>query len=263
MKAKVPFPVLKVTKKFQNNKLEIYAVGGAVRNFLLGKKTNDWDFATSAKPEQVLKLFPKNSFYHNKYGTVTVVTKNQGKKLLLEITTFRKEFGYTDKRHPDKIIWGKTLKEDLSRREFTVSAIALQITNINLQNQTFKTKIIDPYEGQKDLKNKILKTVGDPNERIKEDALRMIRAIRIAAQWGLTIEKKTFTSIKKNSKQIKTIAWERIREELFKILTSPNPAEGILVLYNTNLLKYILPEIIEGRGVAQAKHHVDDVWNHF
>ncbi len=262
MKTKIPLPVLKLIKNFQDNKLEIYAVGGAVRSFLLDKKTNDWDFATSAKPEQILKLYPKNSFYHNKYGTVTVVTKDKGKKLLLEITTFRKESDYTDKRHPDKISWGKTLKEDLSRREFTVSAISLEVKDINLKSQSFKTKIIDPYQGQADLKNKILKTVGDPNQRIEEDALRMMRAIRIASQWGLTIEEKTFASIKKNSQQIETVAWERIREELFKILSSAYPAEGILVLYNTNLLKYILPEIIEGRGVAQAKHHVDDVWTH-
>ncbi len=157
---------------------------------------------------------------------------------------------------------GKNLEKDLSRREFTVSAIALKVKEINLKEQTFKTEIIDPYRGQTDLKNKILKTVGNPDKRIAEDALRMMRAVRIASQLGLTIEEKTFASIKKNKKQIKTIAWERIREELFKILISPFPAEGVLVLYNTGLLEYILPEIIEGRDIAQAKHHLDDVWTH-
>ena len=262
MKIKIPYPILKLIKNFQDQALEIYPVGGAVRSFLLEKKTNDWDFATSAKPEEILKLYPKNSFYRNKYGTVTILEKDNKKKLLLEITTFRKEFGYSDKRHPDKIIWGKTLEKDLSRREFTVSAIALKVKEINLKEQTFKTEIIDPYRGQTDLKNKILKTVGNPDKRIAEDALRMMRAVRIASQLGLTIEEKTFASIKKNKKQIKTIAWERIREELFKILISPFPAEGVLVLYNTGLLEYILPEIIEGRDIAQAKHHLDDVWTH-
>ena len=262
VKTKIPSPVLKLIKNFRDHNLEIYVVGGAVRNFFSGKETADWDFTTSAKPPEILKLYPQNSFYHNKYGTVTVVASDQGKKLLLEITTFRKEFGYSDKRHPDKIIWGKTLTQDLSRREFTVSAIALKITSIDLKKQTFKTEIVDPYNGQEDLKKKILKTVGDPDKRIAEDALRMMRAVRIAAQLGLTIEEKTFASVRKNKKQIKNIAWERIREELFKILISPYPAEGILVLYNTGLLEYILPEIIEGRNVAQAKHHVDDVWTH-
>jgi len=258
MSSKIPIPVLKLIKKFQENKLEIYAVGGAVRGFILGKKIQDWDFTTKATPEKIQKLFPKNSFYHNKFGTVTITQK----PYLFEITTFRKEFNYTDKRHPDKIIWGKTLSQDLSRREFTVSAIVLKITNINLKENAFKTEVIDPYGGQKDLKNKVLRTVGNPDERIAEDALRMMRAVRIASQLGLVIENKTFAAIKKNAKQIKKIAWERIKQELFKILASPHPAEGILVLYNAGLLKYILPELITGRGVAQAKHHVDDVWNH-
>ncbi|MFH1601951.1 MAG: HD domain-containing protein [Candidatus Shapirobacteria bacterium] len=262
MKTNMPRAILKAIKKFQNKNFEIYLVGGAVRNFILDKKTKDWDLTTNAQPEEIQKLFPKNSFYKNRYGTVTVVVKEKVKRILLEITTFRKEFGYSDKRHPDKIIWGKTLKEDLARREFTVSAIALEIKNINLKSFTYENKIIDPYYGQKDLKDKILRTVGNPEKRFSEDALRMMRAVRIASQLGLVIEKKTFVSIKKSKEKIKKIAWERIRDELFKILASSYPAEGILVLYNTGLLYFILPELIAGRNVAQARHHVDDVWNH-
>ena len=244
----IPIKVDKLIKKFRENKAEIYIVGGAVRDLILKREVKDWDFTTNLKPEDIQKIFSKNSFYNNKFGTISIVDGDN----IFEVTTFRTEQGYSDSRHPDKIKWGKTLKEDLQRRDFTINAMALD----------WNKKIIDLYEGQIDLKNKIIKTVGDPNERFGEDALRMMRAIRIASQIGFLIEEKTFESIQKNANLIQKIAGERIRDELFKILISPNPSQGIILLKNCGLLKEIIPELLDGYEMAQKGHHIDDVWNH-
>jgi len=262
MKKKIPSFISQIITPFQENNFEIYLVGGAVRDFLLGRPIHDWDFTTNASPPQIQKLFPKNSFYNNQFGTVTVVLKDKNKKqTLVEITTFRKEGKYKDSRHPEKIVWGKSLEEDLSRRDFTINAMAAEVEI--KKNQAVKiSRIIDPFGGKKDLKKRLIRAVGDPQKRFQEDALRMIRAIRIASQLGFTIEEKTFAAIKQNASLIKKIAWERIRDELFRLLVSPFCAQGILFLYNAGLLKYIMPELIAARGVAQAKHHVDDVWTH-
>jgi len=262
MKTKIPEEVIRLADRFVQAGFQFFLVGGAVRDILLGRKVSDWDFTTNATPEQIQKLFPKNSFYNNQFGTVSVVSKLKGKKVIWEITTFRKEFGYSDKRHPDKVAWGKTIEEDLSRRDFTIGAIALKLTNIDLKKDQFATEIIDPFKGRKDLKEKIVRAVGDPDERFNEDALRMIRAIRISAQLGFIIEEKTFASIKKNAPLITKVAQERIKDEFFKILASQHPAEGFRFLFNSGLLDLIIPELTAGYRVAQAKHHVDDVWTH-
>ncbi len=248
MKYNLPEKVEKLVKKFRENKAEIYVVGGAVRDLILEREVKDWDFTTNLKPEEIQKIFPKNSFYNNKFGTISVV---EGKDIF-EITTFRTEKGYSDLRHPDKIRWGRTLEEDLQRRDFTINAIILNADK----------KIIDLYKGQTDLKNKIVRTVGSPDKRFGEDALRMIRAIRIASQIGFLIEEKTFESIQKNVKLIQKIAGERIRDELFKILLSPVPSHGITLLKNSSLLAEIIPELLDGYGMTQKGHHVDDVWTH-
>jgi len=261
MNVALPEPVLEIIKKFQAKNYQIYIVGGAVRDLIMNRQVHDWDFTTNARPEKILNIFPKKSFYNNKFGTVTVITKDK-EEAAFEITTFRKEFNYVDKRHPEKVIWGKTIEKDLSRRDFTINAIAASPKTGKALSRKLELKIIDPFDGQKDIKEKLIRAVGNPSERFSEDALRMMRAIRIAAQLGFLIEDKTFASIKDNASLIKQIAWERIRDELFRILISPNSAEGILILYNAGLLRYILPELINARGVAQARHHTEDVWNH-
>lgn len=225
---------------------EAYAVGGSVRDTLLGRPTKQWDFTTNAMPGEIQKIFP-DSFYNNKYGTVGVKVDGD----IYEITTFRKEGKYSDIRHPDEISWAKTLEEDLARRELTISAIA-----------TDGKKIIDPYRGREDLQKKVVKSVGNPNDRFKEDALRMIRAIRIATQLGFNIEEKTFAAIKENAGLITTVSGERIREELIKILSSDYPADGVQLLYNAGLLDYILPELTKGVGMRQPGHHISDVFTH-
>lgn len=256
MELKLPEFVLLLIQKLTSAGFEIYVVGGAVRDILMGREVKDWDFTTSATPEQILAVFP-DAFYNNKFGTVSVVDKN---KKAYEITTFRREIGYSDKRHPDKVVWGQTLEEDLGRRDFTINAMALEKVNFFKGKPSFK--IIDPFHGQTDLKAKLIRAVGDPQKRFSEDALRMIRAIRIATEVGFTIEKETFSSIKNNASLINKIAKERVRDELWRILGTNFPADGFNLLLSSGLLVEIMPELTRGYGLAQARHHIYDVWTH-
>ena len=253
----LPEAIKNIFSIFKKNGFEIYLVGGAVRDFLLGKKPKNFDFTTNATPEKIQSLFP-NSFYNNTYGTVSIPLEIEDlsslQKTIVEITPFRKEEEYTDFRHPEKIEWAKTLEEDLARRDFTINAIAYD-----------GKKIIDPHYGQKDLKEKIIRCVGDPDKRFTEDALRLLRAIRFASQLGFLIEEKTRKAIEKNSQLITKISWERIRDEFLKILKSDHPAEGVLFLRNTGLLKYILPELDVCFFIPQKspkRHHIYDVGTH-
>lgn len=234
---------------FLKKGFQVFVVGGAVRDLITGKKTDDWDFATDATPDTILTFFSK-AFYNNTYGTVTVVVDD----LLFEVTPFRKESLYKDRRHPGKIEWAKTIEEDLARRDFTINAMAFD----------GKT-LIDPYDGKKHLQNKIVMAVGDPDKRFAEDSLRLMRAIRLASQLGFLIEEKTRMSIQKNASLIVHISWERIRDELLKIISSNNPSDGILFLQNTGLLKYIIPELDACFTVPQKspkRHHIYDVGTH-
>lgn len=247
MKFKLPLTIIKVLQTLESGGFKGYIVGGAVRDLLTKTATTDWDFTTDATPEEIQKLFP-DSYYDNKFGTVGVKLEEK----IVEITTFRSESGYSDRRRPDKVVWGKSLHEDLHRRDFTINAMVISP----------KGEIIDPFDGQKDLKKKLIRAVGDADKRFGEDALRMMRAIRIAAQLGFSIEPKTLTAINKNSALINQIAGERVRDELLKILASPFPKDGVLMLFASGLLTHILPELMETRGVKQAGHHTKDVWLH-
>jgi len=256
----IPKEVNLILEKLIGKNYEAYVVGGCVRDLLLDKKPKDWDITTNAKPEEIKKIFPKN-FYENKFGTVTVLTNSKDETLKeIEITTYRKDGKYSDKRHPDEIKYAKNIEEDLARRDFTINALALS------ENR----EIIDPFDGQKDLKNKIIKTVGKAEERFDEDALRMLRAVRFACvlsaqggpALGWEIEAKTFKAIQKNAGWIQAISKERIKDELIKIIASQKAAEGIDLLQKTNLLKFILPELEKGVGVSQNKHHIYDIYEH-
>ncbi len=252
--------IIKLAKKITDAGGEIYVVGGAVRDLLLGREVHDWDFTSNLKPEEIQKIFPKNSFYNNSFGTISVVDGED----IFEITTFRTERGYSDNRHPNEVKWGKTLEEDLQRRDFTINAMAIKISDFRSQisDSKHQMSVIDLYNGQEDLQSRLIRTVGNPDERFKEDALRMMRAIRIAGQLGFLIEEKTFESIQKNATLINNIAGERIRDELFKILESKVPSHGIMLLKNSGLLKEIIPELLEGVEMIQKGHHIDDVWTH-
>ncbi len=248
---KLPAEVQEILVNFQKSGFEIYIVGGAVRDMIMGKDVTDWDFTTNASPEDILRIIP-DGFYDNKFGTVGLVI--EGTEEPFEITTYRTEYGYSDNRRPDKVEWGKTLEEDLQRRDFTINALAYD-----------GKKIIDYYGGQEDIKNKVLKAVGNPTERFQEDALRMMRAVRIAGELIFKIEEETFEAIKTNVSLIGKIAKERVKDELFKILRSNNPYEGLLHLKETGLMQEILPELSKCFGVEQKspqRHHVYDVGTH-
>jgi poly(A) polymerase/tRNA nucleotidyltransferase (CCA-adding enzyme) len=251
----IPNEVQFIIEKLRKNGFESYIVGGCVRDLLLGKEPEDWDVVTNAKPTEIQKIFPK-SFYENNFLTVTVQIESNDLRLKeIEITTYRSEAKYTNKRHPDEIGFAKTIEEDLSRRDFTINTLALEI-------QDTKYKIMDIYNGQKDLGTKIIRAVGDPNERFNEDALRMMRAVRLATILNFEIESKTAKAISKNVSLLKIISQERIRDELLRIIMNKRAAQGIELLRTLNLLKYIIPEIEEGYGVEQNKHHIYNVYEH-
>jgi tRNA nucleotidyltransferase/poly(A) polymerase len=278
MTLKTPEKVREILKKFKLSGREIYIVGGVVRDIMLNRNLYDWDLTTNATPEEMLAMFG-DAFYDNKYGTVGIpnnaplthsdLTPNpsphfrRGENELVarpfEITTFRSEKGYSDSRHPDTVVWGKTLEDDLQRRDFTINAMALKPTGIN------KFEVIDLFGGMNDLKAGLIKTVGDPGQRFAEDALRMMRAVRIATQLRFAIDEETFRAIQVNAGNLRQISGERIRDELLKILASDYPADGYLLLRNCGIAEIILPEMEPAFGVEQkspGRHHIYDVGTH-
>ncbi len=246
MQYELPTDIKNILAKFKKNNFQIYIVGGAVRDLLMGNDVSDWDFTTDAKPEEILKLFPEG-FYDNKFGTVGIPAK-QG---VYEITTMRKEGIYKDHRRPIEVGWTNKVEEDLARRDFTINAIALDPNS----------SLVDPFHGQEDIKNKLVKTVGNPDIRFQEDALRLMRAVRFTSQLEFEIEEKTFKAIQNNAKLISEIAPERIIDELFKILASSNPYKGILRLRETGILQLILPELEKCFGIKQEGPKHDRVYD--
>jgi tRNA nucleotidyltransferase/poly(A) polymerase len=261
MKIQIPIKAKEIIDIFKKNNFEIYIVGGAVRDILMGKIVYDWDFATNATPEEMLKILKKfDAYYTNEFGTVGIPSDKEGERPF-EITTFRTEHGYSDARRPDNVKWGKTLEEDLERRDFTINALALERES----EKAGDFKLVDLFKGRSDLKNKLIRAVGNPNQRFSEDALRMMRAIRIAAELNFKIEEKTLKAITKNKKLIHKISKERVRDELLKTLSSPHPYEGIVHFKETSLMEEIIPEMMDTFGVEQkspGRHHIFDVGTH-
>ncbi len=256
MKKNIPQQIIEICTRFKDNEYQTYLVGGSVRDLLMNRSIKDWDFATNAKPEEMLHLFP-DAFYDNAFGTVGIPIDIDNQPTVVEITTFRTEKEYTDSRHPAEVVWGTTIEEDLSRRDFTINAIAFDITS--------EQKLVDPFNGQKDIQNKLLRAVGNANQRFKEDALRLLRAIRLATELEFTIEKDTWNELVKDAALIQKISGERIRIELLRILASAHPYEGILLLKSSGILDYILAELTEGIGISQirpGRHHTTDVFEH-
>jgi len=252
----IPREVEVIINEFKKAGFESYIVGGCVRDLLLGVTPEDWDIATNAKPEKIGKIFLK-SFADNKFGTVTVLTGSENPRLKeVEITPYRIDEKYSDKRHPDSIRYAKTIEEDLARRDFAINAMALGLSVSDTD------RLIDPFGGQKDLKNKLVKAVGNPEDRFSEDALRMLRAVRFATTLDFEIEKKTGQAIKKNAPWLQAISKERIRDELLKIIMAEKAADGLELLRELSLLRYIIPELEEGYKVTQNKHHIYDCYKH-
>ncbi|TRZ81661.1 HD domain-containing protein [bacterium] len=249
----IPKEVLQIIEKLNKAKYEAFIVGGCVRDYLRNEPPKDWDITTNAHPKEIQKLFLK-SFYDNQFGTVGVITDAKDETLkVVEITTYRTESKYTDKRHPDKVEFAKTIEEDLARRDFTINAVAYD---------PIQKKYIDPYSGKKDIKEEIICTVGNPQERFSEDALRIMRAVRFATELDFVIEPETLASIKKYAESLREIAQERIKDELVKIIMSNRAHFGIMYLQETGLLKYIMPELERGIGITQNHHHPYDCYYH-
>ena len=274
-RSQIPKNVSHVTNTLEKVGFEAYLVGGCVRDLILDREPKDWDITTNAKPEEIIKLFEK-TVYENTFGTVGVCLPMQAGVLretkmgdvsqetsendviretpeydIIEVTPYRIEARYSDFRHPDEVKFSDKLEDDLKRRDFTVNALAYR-ENI----------ITDMFGGIKDIEDKVLRTVGEPDDRFNEDALRMLRAVRFSVQLDFSISHETSESIFKNSHLIKNISQERIRDEFVKIIMSENPSAGILMLQKFNLLKYIIPELEEGINCEQSGEHIYDVWNH-
>ncbi len=239
-----------IIKVLQEHKHQAFLVGGCVRDSLLKLKVTEWDITTSAKPEEVAKLFPKTIPTGIDYGTVTVVT-DEGN---FEVTTFRSDERYIDGRHPENVKFTDDIHKDLSRRDFTINALAYDPES---------KELIDDFDGQKDLKKKIIKTVGNPVDRFSEDGLRSIRACRFAAKLGFEIEKNAFDAISKTLDITKKVAAERIHDEIVKVLRTDNPSIAFALMQKSGLLKLIIPELVDCYGVEQPpNYHKYDVYWH-
>jgi len=241
-------------KIFEKSGFKAYLVGGAVRDIFLNKEASDWDVTTNATPQDVMAMFKTVIPTGIEHGTVTVHFKN----VEIEVTTFRTESGYSDGRHPDSINYAATIEEDLARRDFTINAIA-----VNLKDG----EITDPFNGRRDIKKKIIRTVREPYDRFMEDGLRPVRALRFSSQLNFTIEKNTFTAISNPDvqKKIQSISIERFRDEFCKLLKADRPSTGLKLMEETGVLKLFIPEFSECRNCSQSDdrgYHIFDVMDH-
>ena len=253
-KVNIPYELQKMNSLFEAAGFEAYLVGGAVRDEIMGKGAHDWDVATNARPEDVMKIFRRVIPTGIKHGTVTV----HFMKKAIEVTTFRTESDYSDGRHPDKVEYAGHIEEDLSRRDFTMNAMAASLADGH---------IVDPYGGADDIKARVIRAVGEPCERFMEDGLRPVRAVRFASQLGFKIEKNTWAAILREDilKKAAGISLERFRDEFCKILLSPVPSVGLKLLEESGLLKIFVPELLQGRACVQSDErgfHSFDVLDH-
>ncbi len=253
MHYRIPEEVAKIGAGLRKGGYESYLVGGCVRDLLIGREPKDWDVTTNATPEQIQSVFP-DSFYENDYGTVGVKTCSESERTaIVEVTPYRTESEYSDRRRPDKVAFGTSLLEDLARRDFTINAIALDDD---------KGHIVDPYDGQKDIKDKLVRAVGNAPERFNEDALRMLRAVRLVAELDFGIDGATATAISENSKHLGHVSRERVRDELVRILNSKQPMNALVLSWQLGILEFISPDLIRGVGVEQNQAHSYDVFEH-
>ena len=249
----VPSEILALHKILHDAGFQAYLVGGCIRDLVLEREPKDWDITTNATPEQIQALFSE-TFYENDYGTVGVVTTSEDPRLkVVEVTPYRIEGKYSNARHPDEIRFGKDLHEDLERRDFTINAVAYD---------PLTEELVDEHGGLQDLERKLIVTVGNPEERFAEDALRMLRAIRLSAELDFALDGGVATAIATQAAQLEKISKERIRDELTRILMSPRPMQALYVAQKLGILKYIIPELEEGIGCQQNQAHSFDVFEH-
>ena len=248
MQIQLPDKVHHIINTLEEAGYEAYAVGGCVRDSILGRKPDDWDITTSAKPEEIKRLFPRTVDTGIKHGTVTVLLGGEG----FEVTTYRVDGVYEDGRHPSEVTFTASLKEDLKRRDFTINAMAYNA----------RTGLVDLYGGLADIENRVIRCVGIAGERFDEDALRMLRAVRFSAQLSFRIEEATGEAVKALAPNLQKISAERIQVELVKLVTSPNP-DYLRTAYELGITAQILPEFDLCMETPQRhKHHCYDVGEH-
>ncbi|WP_041395475.1 CCA tRNA nucleotidyltransferase [Parasphaerochaeta coccoides] len=245
----VPAHIQEFSSFFARKGLSLYIVGGAVRDWLLGIRNEDFDFATDAMPEEVMDTFHKVIPTGIKHGTVTVLFRKQQ----YEVTTFRVDGDYSDGRHPDSVAFVRNLEQDLARRDFTINALAVN---------AYTGVLTDLHDGIGDLKRKVIRAIGDPEARLSEDALRIVRACRFAGKLGFAIEDKTFTAMKKLSPGLEAVSGERIHEELSRMLLGARPSACLRLLQECDALKIFMPELDACVGIEQGGYHIHDVFTH-
>jgi tRNA nucleotidyltransferase/poly(A) polymerase len=251
--AVVPVPVVDVLDRLHDAGHAAYVVGGSLRDALGGREPADWDLATDALPEQLTALL-HGAVYENRFGTVAVRRDAD----VYEITTFRTEHEYADFRRPHRVEFGLDIVADLARRDFTVNAIAWGRGAVG----DGPKGLVDPFDGLGDLDRRLLRAVGDPDARFREDALRMIRAVRLAATLGFEIEPATLSAIRANAELVGHLSGERVGAELEKLLAAPRPSVGLRLAQETGLLAVIAPELARQPGIPQNKIDGEDLWDH-
>lgn len=266
LKFTIPDYIQKIARILSKEGYEVYLVGGAIRDIAMGKTPNDYDLATNALPDEMLELFPKSVSTGAKFGTVIALVEDSKKENHdVEVTTFRSEEEYIDGRWPSKVEFVDEIYKDLGRRDFTINAMAIDLPLELLDSQEIERdwEVYDPFGGMEDIKLKLVRAVGTPIERFKEDGLRAFKACRLASQLEFEIERDTFEAIKECIPIAKQVSMERIRDEFMKLLLkSPKPSKGIDLMRESGLLQIFLPELLEGFGVEQKLYHVDDVYWH-
>jgi len=254
----VPEPVLTLLETLWSAGHGAYIVGGSLRDALLGRPAEDWDLATDALPEQTQALFT-DAVYENRFGTVAVRRRRHE----YQITTFRSDHDYADFRRPHRVEFGTSLEADLARRDFTVNAMAWGATPAaGAEPVDHAASLVDPFGGRADVIRRVLRAVGDPETRFKEDALRTIRAVRLAATLGFSVEPDTLAAIRDHAPLVAHLSGERIAAELGKLLAAERPSVGLQLLADTGLLDTISPELASQRGVVQNKIAGEDLWQH-
>jgi len=250
----IPKEVNSIGETLTKGGFEAYLVGGCVRDLYLGRKPKDWDITTNATPEKIQSLFT-HTFYENTFGTVGIVNEETEDVTLktVEVTTYRLESGYSDARRPDAVSFSTKLEDDLKRRDFTINAIALETKTLDA---------VDLFEGRKDLEKGLIRAVGEADKRFSEDALRMLRAVRISTELGFIIEPETEKAIRKNAHLLKKISRERVRDEFARILMSEGAMGGLLLARKLGILDFITPELERGVGIEQNQAHKYDVFEH-
>lgn len=245
----IPPFVQKISRTLRQHGYQAWVVGGSIRDLLIDREVYDYDLATDALPEQVMKLFKRTIPTGIKHGTVTVLTTGSP----VEVTTFRVESAYSDARRPDQVSFASSIEEDLSRRDFTINGMAYDPES---------GVLVDPFGGREDLKKGIIRTIGDPAERFAEDGLRPYRACRFASQLEFDIDETTMDAIPGCLSYAAQVSAERIRDEFVKIIKSPRPSRGIELLRMSGLINIFLPELLAGYGIRQNKFHRYDIYYH-